>query len=361
MRIAFLWTSLSGYMNACLKELSAREGVRLLVSHELPSEDAPFEEGQFAWIPNRLTWRSQRDLDQLEQRLQDFAPEIMVVPSWHVPAYRRVARKFAKRCWRVMVMDNPWRGSLKQRLGALVSPFYVKPITDVIWLPGERQAVFARKLGFSQSSILRGSFTCDHPAFAAVHNARIAQGQPLPRSFVFVGRMVPSKCVDKLAEAYKIYRKQNSNPWPLICCGSGPLRSCLEYEEGIRIDGFVQPEKMPGVLGSAGCLILPSRFEPWALVVHEAAAAGRLILASENVGAVTHLVQPGYNGFIFDSGDVAGLVNLMIRVAAMSDARLDDMSRASFALSRQYSPRRWTDTLLESFAHFRATRQQEAV
>jgi glycosyltransferase involved in cell wall biosynthesis len=105
---------------------------------------------------------------------------------------------------------------------------------------------------------------------------------------------------------------------------------------------------MPGVLGSVGCLILPSKFEPWALVVHEAAAAGRLILASENVGAITHLVQPGYNGFIFSPNDIAGLAALMSRVSAMSDATRDQMSRASHLLSHQFSPRRWADILLQS-------------
>ena len=349
MRIAYLWTGLSGYMNACLKELSARDGVELFVSHELPDKEAPYDEGQFTWIPNRFAWRSPDDLVQLDGKLREFAPEIMVMPSWHVPAYRRAARKVANRCWRVMVMDNPWRGSLKQRLGIVVSPYYVKPITDMVWLPGERQAAFARRLGFSQSAILRGSFTCDHPAFEAVHSTRLAQGQPVPRRFVFVGRMVEAKSVDKLVEAYRIYRRHEANPWPLICCGSGPLRSCLENEEGIRVDGFVQPDKMPEVLGSAGCLILPSQFDPWALVVHEAAAAGRLILASENVGAVTHLVQPGYNGFIFNNRDVAGLARLMSRVSAMTDAERYRMSRASYLLSLQFSPRQWADTLLNSY------------
>jgi glycosyltransferase involved in cell wall biosynthesis len=349
MRIAFLWTGLSGYMNACLKELSAREGVELFVSHELSREEAPFEEAQFEWIQNKLTWRSRRDLNTLDQRLTEFKPDIMVVPSWHVGPYRRTARTFAHRCWRVMVMDNPWRGSLKQRFGTLVSPLYVKPITDVVWLPGERQATFARRLGFSQSAILRGSFTCDHPAFAAVHEARLAKGEPLPRKFVFVGRMVPAKCIDMLADAYQMYRSKSSNPWPLICCGSGPMRSRLEKGEGIRVEGFVQPDKMPQVLASAGCLILPSRFEPWALVVHEAAASGRVILASENVGAVTHLVLPGYNGFIFNNNDNAGLASLMSRVSAMGDAELDEMSRASYLLSHQFSPKQWADTLLRSY------------
>jgi glycosyltransferase involved in cell wall biosynthesis len=336
-------------MNACLKELGSREGVELFVAHQLPHVEAPFEEAHFAWIRDRMTWRSQPNFAQLKPKLEEFVPEIMVVPSWHVKTYRRAARDFAGRCRRVMVMDNPWRGSLKQRLGTLVAPFYVKPLTDLVWLPGERQATFARRLGFSQSTILRGSFTCDHPSFTAIHESRIAQGLAIPRRFAFVGRMVQSKCVDRLVEAYRIYRKECADPWPLVCCGSGPLRSRLEGGEGIRLSGFVQPDKMPEVLGSVGCLILPSKFEPWALVVHEAAAAGRLILASENVGSVTHLVQPGYNGFIFSPNDARSLARLMSHVSSMSDARLDQMSRASHLLSYQFSPKRWADILLQSY------------
>jgi glycosyltransferase involved in cell wall biosynthesis len=123
----------------------------------------------------------------------------------------------------------------------------------------------------------------------------------------------------------------------------------VENQEGIRMEGFVQPEKMPQLLASIGCLVLPSSFEPWALVVHEAASAGRLILASENVGAVTHLVQPGYNGFIFNNNDVPALVGLMFRVSGMSDPELDQMSRSSHSLSRQFSPKQWSDTLLGSY------------
>jgi glycosyltransferase involved in cell wall biosynthesis len=336
-------------MNACLKELASRDGVELLVSHEVPDSQAPFDDGQFAWIQNRISWRTYSDLAELDSVLGKFAPEILVIPSWHVHPYRRVARQLSRRCLRVMAMDNPWLGSLKQRLGTIVSPFWVKPIADLVWLPGERQAAFARRLGFAQNAILRGLYTCDHSAFAAKHNERIAQGLPVPRRFAFVGRMVAEKNIRILAEAYNLYRSQSIEPWPLICCGSGPLRSCLENQEGIQLEGFVQPESMPQTLNSVGCLILPSNFEPWALVVHEATSAGKLILASENVGAVPHLVQPGYNGFIFDRSDVAGLARLMSRISSMNDAQLDQMSRASHLLSYQFSPKQWADTLLYSY------------
>ncbi len=57
MRIAILWTGLSGYLNACMKELASRDGVELFVSHQAPVQQAPFDETQFAWIRNRLVMK----------------------------------------------------------------------------------------------------------------------------------------------------------------------------------------------------------------------------------------------------------------------------------------------------------------
>ena len=359
MRIAVLWTRLSGYLNACLKELAGREGVNLLVIHEAASEEAPFDARQFDWITDRIEWRTMRELESLSDRVRAFAPEIMLMPSWHVAPYRKLGREFSGKCWRVMAMDNPWQGTLRQRAGTWIAPYFVHPIADAVWLPGERQAVFARKLGFRQEQILRGMFTCDQPAFAAVHQTRVREGRPVQRTFLFVGRFSPEKGIDVLARAYRHYRDLTPKPWSLVCCGAGPMRSCLEGIDGIRVMGFVQPAEIASVFGAAGCFVLPSRLEPWALVVHEAASAGLLILASEEVGATPHLVQPGYNGFICSKGDEKELAGLMSRVSAMSNLRLDEMSRSSHLLSYQYSPRRWADTLLSSFGAL--ARDREAV
>jgi glycosyltransferase involved in cell wall biosynthesis len=352
MRIAVLWTTLSGYLNACMKELASREGVELFVSHEVPVEQAPYDEGQFAWIQNRLVLRSPADFVPLAQRLEAFNPEIIAFCGWHVPAYRRVAKVFNNRCVRVMFMDNCWNATPKQRLGTLVASWYVRPLTDAVWVPGERQALFARKLGFEQREILWGSLSCDQPAIEAVHEARVAEKRAVPHSFLFMGRFVADKGVHRLVEAYQSYRERSSDPWPLVCCGAGPLSSFLEGRPGIRVEGFVQPDHLCRILADSGCLILPSTFEPWALVVHEAASAGLLILASDRVGAAVHLVQDNFNGYIFDGRDVKMLAALMSHISNLSDARLDAMSCASHMLSMQFTPARWADTLLEGLHRF---------
>jgi glycosyltransferase involved in cell wall biosynthesis len=352
MRAAVLWTGLSGYLNACLKELASREGVELFVSHQASVKEAPFDDDQFAWIPDRLVWHSRVDVTALRTRLRAFDPEILVFCGWHVPGYRRVTKELAKRCFRVMVMDNCWNATAKQRLGTLIAPWYIRPIADAAWVPGERQAVFARRLGFGQRAILRGSLSCDRAAIETVHESRLANGRALPHSFLFLGRFVSDKGVDQLVKAYQLYRESSTDPWPLVCCGAGPLGSRLEGQSGIRIEGFVQPDRLRDLLASSGCLVLPSTLEPWGLVINEATTAGLLVLASEKAGAAVHLVQDNYNGFIFDGGDVNGLAALMSHVSNLSEERLDAMSRASYLLSKQFSPARWADTLLDGFHAF---------
>jgi glycosyltransferase involved in cell wall biosynthesis len=352
MKVAVLWTGLSGYLNACLKELAGRPGVELRVCHQAPTADAPYDEKQFAWMRDRLVWKTSSDLDGVERWLDAFDPDLIVMASWHLPQYRHAARMRRGRSLRVMVMDNAWRGTVKQWLGVCTAGIHVRPIADRAWLPGERQAVFARKMGFGEDQILWGSFSCDRQRFAQQYEARRSTGREMPRAFLYSGRLVRAKGIDVLAEAYARYRSQSQDPWPLICCGAGPERSLLEGREGIRVEGFVQPEALPGKLAESGCFILPSHFEPWALALHEAASAGLILLASEKVGAAVHLVQPGYNGFIFDSRDAGQLAALMARVAQLSPERREAMGEASYGLAQQYSPQRWAQTLIDAYMAF---------
>ena len=355
MKAVVLWTGLSGYLNACLKELAGRAGVELRVCHQAPTADAPYDERQFAWMQKRLVWKSADDLDGLESWMDAFDPDVMVMASWHLPQYRRVARGRRGRSLRVMVMDNAWRGTGKQWLGVLTAGMHVRPIADMVWLPGERQAMFARKLGFKEGRILWGSFSCDQPRFTAQYEARVGAGRKLPRGFLYSGRLVRAKGIDVLAEAYERYRAKSRDPWPLICCGTGPERARLEGRPGVQMEGFVQPENLPAKLAESGCFILPSTFEPWSLALHEAASAGLILLASEKVGAAVHLIHPGQNGFLFNSGDVGQLAELMTRVTKLDAERREVMAETSYVLSQRYSPQRWADTLLDAWAQQRVT------
>ena len=346
MRVAVLWYALTGYLNACLKALAATQSTEIFVVHKSPHPQAPFDSDQFGWIPNQHYWQSNLDLSDLESRIAAFRPDVIVSVGWTVREYRSLNRSYAGKCLRIMTMDNNWHSTPRQWLGVITAPFLIRPIADAVWVPGERQSIFAAKLGFRRRDILQGLYSCDHEAFAQTYESRRRIGGSLPRKFLFVGRFVEEKGIPVLIEAYRKYRQLSANPWPLICCGTGPLQPLLANEVGIQVQGFVQPSSLPAVFCEAGCLLLPSSFEPWGVVVHEAASAGLIILASSSVGATPHLVQNNYNGYVFEPDNSDDLAALMARLDKMEVKKLGKMASASFNLSQQFTPDRWAESLV---------------
>ena len=63
----------------------------------------------------------------------------------------------------------------------------------------------------------------------------------------------------------------------------GPMDEELKAIDGTELLGFVMPKDLPGVLQDAGCLLLPSRFETWGVVVHEAIASGLAVICTNRV------------------------------------------------------------------------------
>ena len=346
VRIAIMWTQLSGYFNACIKELALNENVDLFVSNELPSEDAPYEQESFSWIKERYQWTTHPNGSELLTRIEKFSPDIILCSGWNVDEHRYVLKKFKNKAVRLISLDNLWRSTLKQRIGSYISRYYLHPICDALFVAGERQAIFARKLGFAQSKILRGVLSCDHDKFSAIYFER-KELLVEPKAFVFIGRLVPEKGLDVLLEAYAKYRKLATNPWPLKCYGTGPLKSMLEETEGIELNGFCQPENLPKELLGASCLVLPSKFEPWALVVHEATSAGMAVICTEAVGASVHLVQKGYNGYIVETGSVVELTDSLLNYSLLSSAERNEMGARSYQMSLQFTPQRWARTLMD--------------
>jgi glycosyltransferase involved in cell wall biosynthesis len=345
-RIAVLWTGLSGYLAACLRE-TQRQGAQLFVTYSEAQSSAPYCATHFDFIDHRFEWKGSPNSEDLGLALRTFDPQAIVVAGWHVYGYRAILRQYRGRIPRIMCMDNQWRGTLKQWVGILCSRWYIQPLCDQVWVPGERQASFGSRLGFSSSQVMRGMYCCDFDAFSREGERRLASISLLPKAFLFSGRLIPEKGLDVLASAYRRYRELAASPWPLLICGEGPWRYRLANKPGIELLGFIQPSRLPETFALASCLILPSRFEPWGVVVHEAVAAGLTVLASTEVGSTVHLVQDGYNGALFAPGDVCRLAELMLTYSNHSDERRHRMAGNSMSLGRQFTPARWASYLLE--------------
>ena len=112
----------------------------------------------------------------------------------------------------------------------------------------------------------------------------------------------------------------------------------LKAIDGTELLGFVMPKDLPGVLQDAGCMLLPSRFEPWGVVVHEAIASGLAVICTSACGSASRLVNDGYNGRVIAPDKVDEMVEAM-RGSATPTPRSGSRS-ASAAPSSPSSTRR---------------------
>ena len=339
-------------MAACLRALKERHGVALQVVRWPPSGEAPFEDQLFAWI-DELHNRAELTASDIYHLTQAFNPQAILMAGWIDGAYLEVARKLRRQGIVVVAgSDTQWIGSVRQQLGRLIAPWYLRSAIDVLWVAGERQRQLAVKLGFTgQRCINGGYYTCDWPQFSGPFEER--QGAGRSRSFLYVGRYVAQKGIDVLVEGYRLYREQIIDPWPLVCVGSGDAVGLLAGRPGIEDRGFIRPAALPCLFADAGVFVLPSREEPWGVVLHEAAAAGLPLVSSDASGAAVHLLVDGYNGFSFESGNARHLAHAMVNISQASDAELEAMGQSSHQLSLNYTPHRWADTFMRAVGFFR--------
>jgi len=340
LRIAVLHSRLSPHMAACFRTLCTEYDVELLVVRVSPADNAPFDDRHFDWI-DQLYDRDALSAADMTQMVESFSPSAVFMSGWFDGGYLKVAR--AMREQNVLVVagsDEQWTGSWRQQGARVIAPWYLHSAIDVLWVAGERQRQFAHRLGFRGAQCWDGVYACDWEQFAT-HRAG-----PLPRAFLFVGRYIRRKGVDLLVDAYAEYRNRVEDPWPLLCAGSGEEEALVEQQEGIDNWGFVQPDALPDLMGRAGAFVLPSREEPWGVVVAEAAAAGLPLICSEACGSAVHLLQDRCNGYLVQSGSVDHLARCLVTMSRLSEEKRKRMGTRSHELSKQYTPSRWADTLI---------------
>jgi glycosyltransferase involved in cell wall biosynthesis len=83
--------------------------------------------------------------------------------------------------------------------------------------------------------------------------------------------------------------------------------------------GFFNQNELPKLFGACDIFALPSRNEPWGLIINEAMCAALPIVASREIGSVADLLQEGINGHAFDARDVEGLINALRPIVANID------------------------------------------
>ena len=85
-------------------------------------------------------------------------------------------------------------------------------------------------------------------------------------------------------------------------------------EDHVRFLGVLAGPAKEAALASAGCVVLPSYVEAMPMVILEAMAHGRAVIATD-VGAVAEVITDGVEGFVIPPGDADALTGAMMRLA----------------------------------------------
>jgi glycosyltransferase involved in cell wall biosynthesis len=166
---------------------------------------------------------------------------------------------------------------------------------------------------------------------------------------LLVGRLAPVKGQAELIDALALLRSTTAY---VLLAGKdierdGRYRADLErraHEAGVgdRVRFLGYREDVASLVAAADLVVLPSHDEGLPLVVLEAMAAGRPVVATA-VGGTPELVVDGETGVLVPAGDVGGL-------AAALDALLADPTRAEAlgAAARRRYEERFTLTAMTS-------------
>lgn len=143
--------------------------------------------------------------------------------------------------------------------------------------------------------------------------------------WVVLGRLEEQKGHDLLFEALRRVQTQGLD-FTLVVAGEGSRREALEQQAsalglGSRVQFVGQVEEPGPLLAAADGVIMPSRWEGLPLVLLEAMARARPVVATA-VGGVPDVVRDGENGSLVPPGDVEALATALETLHRRTDRSL---------------------------------------
>jgi len=240
--------------------------------------------------------------------------------------------------------SRPWKLFLKRRAWPLL--FRLATQVLVVSTPGREMML---SLGVPPDRIALLHNTVDNAWWLSASDAadrsalRASWGiNADERVIVFCAKLQPWKRPLDLLRAFAQAALPNTS---LIIAGDGPLRAQMEAEAAaltisnrVRFLGFVNQSQLPAIYASADLMVLPSEYEPFAMVVNEAMLCGCPVAVSDRVGSAKDLVEPVAPDFIFPHGNITALAATLCR-AFSNPTRLKSLRAAVRARMETWSPR----------------------
>lgn len=231
-------------------------------------------------------------------------------------------------------------------------------MADQVIVPSSGTKELMRSLGIAEERITLTPYSVDNDWWMA-QAASVDRGATRreiglgddERAILFCAKLQPWKRPMDLLRAYAVARLENSR---LLFAGEGPQKADLVAEaerlgisNQVKFLGFINQLKLPEFYTVVDLMILPSTYEPFAVVVNEAMCCGCPVMVSNRVGAGNDLVVPVAPDFVFPAGNVEALAE-KLSGALRNPQRLQQLKAAVVAHIKTWSPERNVDAMVRA-------------
>lgn len=335
MKILYLYSELMPYNIPVIKILSEKYKANLNIISWDKKKLTPYILPEINGV--NFYKRSSFNFKTLKTHIRLFNPDIIYVSGWMDKLYLLaiIPYKFQGK-FIITGCDTQWNGSIIQICKSIVLRVFKNLFFTHIWIPGPLQYEFAKKIGFKNKNILFNCYSADTNLFKSC-SSNEKYYRNTKKRFIYVGRLEKIKGLDLLIQAWKNLHKFHKD-WELVIIGSGDYEDVLANEKSIILHPFKSQDELIEEIKNAHCFILPSIYEPWALVIHEFASAGMPMICSDVCGANSMFLINKYNGFVFKSNSTVDLTNKILNFINLSYTEMEEMSSNSSHLANRITP-----------------------
>lgn len=216
---------------------------------------------------------------------------------------------------------------------------------DAVISPSKFLVDFHSKLGF-----FRSSKKYVVPNGIKLHN-NILPKQNSGSEFLFIGQVTEHKGLQIAIKAFKKLKEKNAK---LHILGEGPyIKTAKDMSKGdnrILFHGFVESNvELDEIFKRCSYAIVPSIwYEIFGLVIVECLDRGLPVIAS-NIGAIPELIHEGYNGFLFQPGDIDSLHSGISNLLNGKEA-LPTLSKNAIESSKKFSIEKHLNSIMDIYS-----------
>ena len=272
---------------------------------------------------------------------------VVILGGWNQPAFWEALvwcrlRGIPTIMWTESTGDD-WRSG---RLDAFKRLLLRAPRAFLV--PGSAARDYLVALGIDERRIFVAPNAVDQSVFSSATRTR-ADGRV---RLVAVGRLAPEKGIDTLLEA------THDLPVDVVLAGSGPEEPRLRELAGPNVTflGNVSRDDLASVYADADVAVMPSRSEPWGMILNEASLAGLPLVSTTAAGAAWELIEDGVNGFRVPPDDPDALRGAIVRLVE-DDAFRRSAGARSREIAARFTPDAWADAVVAAVSAVAAPRR----